>query len=130
MARKTTKPTAELDRIMADLPTIIAHVGVRLDATTTHMQALKKAGLIYATEWWRKDRKTPSLYLLYPSHVGEKRRRDYVGNDPGAVEDARAGIQRAKEFDGLAVERRQLEARLEQAADALKRATHILTGRW
>lgn len=130
MARKTNKPTAELDRIMVDLPTTIAHVGARLDAIATHMQALQKAGLIYATEWWRKDRKTPSLYLLYPSHVGEKRRRDYVGNDPKAVEDARAAIQRAKDFDGLAVEKRQLEGRLDQAADALKRATNILTGRW
>jgi hypothetical protein len=127
MTWKASEQAVELDRLMSGLSPIVASVGDRLDAIAGRMQVLQNAGLIYATEWWRKDRNT--LYLLYPSHVGEPRRRDYVGRDRLAIKNARDGIKRAKLFDGLDAEKKHLESRLDQAAEALARATYILTGR-
>lgn len=130
MARKTPHSyTADLDQVAARLPTLIASAGAKIEAIASRMAQLKKAGLIYATEHWRKDRKTGEpmyLYLLYPSHVGEKREREYIGCDPEKVAAARAGIQRGKEFDQLNKQHKLMQSNLHEAYNTLKRAQGLL----
>lgn len=134
MARKTSRTyTAELDQVASALPALIAAAGSKIEAISERMAQLKKAGLIYATEHWRKDRKTGEptyLYLLYPSHVGEKREREYVGCDPGKIQAARDGIQRGKEFDDLNRQHKLMQSNLHEAHNTLKRAQGLLTERW
>lgn len=117
---------SKLSKMSTQLPELIAS----LDAATTdlaqRMAALKAQGLIYATEHW-KDQKY--MVLLYPIQPGQPRKREYVGKDPAKVEDAKAKIQRAKEYDALAAKAKRLDEtlfegfrRLQEAASVLERA--------
>lgn len=133
MTRKAHGITAELGKIAASLPKLIAAADARSLAIVDRMAALEEAGLIYATEHWRRARKTGEpayLYLLHPSHAGELRRREYVGRDEQRIESAREGIQRAKEFDVLAEQHQYLQAQLEEACDTLRRAKRLLNQSW
>mgnify|MGYP003383497080 CR=1 FL=1 len=96
--------TAELAKLAADVPGLIDALETEIAEVVASMAELKKAGLIYATEHWRKDAKGEPkyFYLLYPQKNGEARRRDYVGCDAESIEKARAGIVRAGEYDKLA----------------------------
>ncbi|ELP8114103.1 hypothetical protein QTS20_004316, partial [Salmonella enterica] len=78
MATKTKKAhTAELVKLSAELPALIDALEVEIETVTQRMAALKKAGLIYASEHWRKDAEgNPKyFYLLYPQQPGEPRKR-------------------------------------------------------
>lgn len=84
MAPKTKKAhTAELVKLSAELPALIEALEVEIETVAQRMAALKKAGLIYASEFWRKDGDgTPKyFYLLYPQKPDEPRKREYVGCD-------------------------------------------------
>lgn len=94
------------------------------------MDELVRAGLIYATEYWRKgsDGNPKYFYLLYPQQPGEPRRREYVGCDTTRVEEARAGIQRAKEYDELAAHMAALAGRAQRVQGALHDACRYMNG--
>lgn len=133
------KHTAELAKLAADVPDLIDTLEGEVAQVVANMAALKKAGLIYATEHWRKEKPANApkdaegepkyLYLLYPQQPGEPRRRDYVGCDAGRIEEARAGIVRAEQYDRLAAEHSALECRMRRIADALREARHYLAGK-
>lgn len=108
MAKK--KETEELSRIVADLPKMIDALDKKIVAIVTRMDELKKAGLVYATEHWRRDNSgVPKyFYLLYPQQPGEKRRREYIGTDAAKIHAAQEGRQRAHEYDDLARDLRHL----------------------
>ncbi len=117
---------SKLSKMSTQLPDLIAS----LDAATTdlaqRMAELKAQGLIYATEHW-KDQKY--MTLLYPIQAGQPRKRVYVGKDPVKVEDAKAKIQRAKDYEALAAKAKRLDEtlmagfrRLQEAASVLERA--------
>lgn len=95
------------------------------------MDTLKKAGLIYANEHWRKDSEGQPkyFYLLYPQKQGEQRRRDYIGCDQERIESARRGIERAAEYDQLAAKLGRLTSRVYDVANALQEARRHLARR-
>lgn len=133
MARKTRETTTELSALAAALPPLIAAADARRKAITARMAKLERAGLIYATEHWRRDGKSGKpayLYLLHPSHAGEARKREYVGLDAKKIKLARDGIQRAKEFDELTSQHQHLQLQLSEAFDTLQRAYRLLNQQW
>lgn len=118
-----TSPTDDLDALAETLPAIIARQKEALAVRTREMQTLKREGLIYAAEHWRAKK---YLYLIFPSHNGERERR-YVGADESKVAEARAAIQRAKDYDRLAADVRSLEQCLARGRDSLQAAINNLT---
>lgn len=129
MATKN-KHTAELVKLAADVPALIDGLEGKIADVAGRMAALKKAGLIYATEHWRKgsDGEPKYLYLLYPQQPNEPRRREYVGCEVERIEEARAGIIRAVEYDKLAAQHSALACRARRVADALGDARRYLAG--
>ncbi|WP_272688280.1 hypothetical protein [Providencia sp. PROV041] len=134
MATKTNKAhTAELVKLSAELPALIDALEVEIQTVTQRMAALKKAGLIYASEHWRKDAEgNPKyFYLLSPQQPGEPRKREYVGCDADRIEEARAGIARAKEYDECGAVLAGLNSRVHHVIQAMQDARRYLTGkRW
>lgn len=121
--------TAELSKLAADMPPLIQALETELVNVAAGMAELERDGLIYATEHWRKDAKGEPkyLYLLFPQKLGEDRRRDYVGCDPEGIEHARAGIERAKQYDALAGRYAALAERVRAVSGALQDARRYLT---
>lgn len=132
MATKTKKAhTAELVKLSAELPPLIDALEVEIEAIAERMAGLKKAGLVYESEHWRKDGdgQPKYFYLLYPQQPGEPRKREYIGCDAKKIEDARAGIARAKEYDQLQAQLSTLTNRVHHVAQAMGEARRYLTGR-
>ena len=123
--------TAELVKLATDMPGLIDALENQIDQVAKSMVALKKAGLIYATEHWRKDAKgrPKYFYLLFPQKNGEARRRDYVGCDSESIEKARAGLTRANEYDIQAARYSALAVRVQRVAEALQDAHRHLTSK-
>lgn len=121
--------TAELVELAASVPKMIRAMEAEISGAVAGMAALEKAGLIYATEHWRKDAQGEPkyLYLLHPQKQGEERRRDYVGCDAQGIEDARAGIVRGQEYDKLAGKLSALTGRVRRVAEALEDARRHLS---
>lgn len=148
MATKTKKAqhTAELVKLSADLLPLIEALEVEIETVSERMAELKKAGIIYASEYWRKsappkkkgDTDAPQekgepkyFYLLYPQQPGEPRKREYIGCDPERIAEARQGIARAKEYDELATILAGLTSRVHHVTQAMHEARRYLTGkRW
>lgn len=124
MAIRPRNHTAALVELVADMPELIEALEAGIAKVVTEMAKLEEAGLIYATEHWRKDSKgNPKyLYLLYPQKNGEARRRDYVGCVAKEIAAARAGVVRAQEFDKLAGSYSALVTRANNIAEALNDA--------
>nr|CAC79150.1 hypothetical protein 15.4 kDa [uncultured bacterium] len=134
MATKTKKAqhTAELVKLSADLLPLIEALEVEIETVSQRMAALKKAGIIYASEHWRKEKGEPKyFYLLYPQQPGEPRKREYIGCDPERIAEARQGIARSKEYDELATILAGLTSRVHHVTQAMHEARRYLTGkRW
>ena len=130
MAKKKAH-TAELMKLAGELPALIEGLEAHIVAVSARMAELTKAGLIYATEHWRKDAdgNPKYFYLLYSQKPGEPRRRDYVGCDVAKIEEARAGIARAKEYDELAARLSSLSGRVHHVAGSLHDARRYLTSK-
>lgn len=128
---KTTKATAELVKLTAELPSLIEALDVEIQNVSARMAELEKEGLIYASEHWRKDDKGEPkyFYLLYPQQPGESRKREYIGCDEKRIEAARAAIARAKEFDRLNATLSSLNGRVHQVAQSMQEARRHLQGR-
>jgi hypothetical protein len=126
-----TPHTAELVNFTLTLPELINAVEVDITNVMKGMVILKKAGLIYATEYWRKDSdgEPKYLYLLHQQKQGELRKREYIGRDIARIEEVRAGIARAKEYDELAVRLANLKSRIRYVAGLLSEVTHQLSTR-
>lgn len=122
--------TAELMKLAGALPELIRALDAEIEKISGRMAELDSAGLIYATEHWRKgnDGNPKYFYLLYPQQPGEPRRREYVGCDTAKIEDARAGIQRAKEYDELAAHMAALAGRVQRVQGALCDACRYMSG--
>ena len=114
-----------LRQLAARLPRVIDAIGGELKAVSRRMAVLQRAGLIYASEHWRENK---YLYLIYPTHDGA-RRREYIGADTDRIAEARAGIERGKEFDQLSAKLKQLEASMNNGVAALQEAGRQL-GSW
>ncbi len=129
MTPRPKNHTAALVELVADMPELIGALESRIAKVVAAMAKLETAGLIYATEHWRKDNKGEPkyLYLLYPQKNGEARRRDYVGCDAKEIASARAGIVRAQEFDKLAGSYSALVTRANNIAETLNDARAYLT---
>lgn len=127
MAKKA-KHTGELAALVANMPQLIDELESNMAAVDAEMAELDKAGLIYATEHWRKDAdgEPKYFYLLYPQKPDEARRRDYIGSDAAKIEDARAGMRRAQEFDGLAAKLATMRSQVSQATQAIRDAARYL----
>jgi predicted ArsR family transcriptional regulator len=118
------KHTAELAKLAGAMPGLIDALEGEIAKVVVEMDALKNAGLIYASEHWRKgaDGKPKYFYLLYPQQHGAPRRRDYIGCSAAKIEEARAGIGRAEQYNRLAAKQEALEYRVRRIADALREA--------
>lgn len=88
------------------------------------MTALQQAGLIYASEYWRSDK---YLYLIYPSRDGQRERK-YVGADEAKIAEAKAAMQRAKDYDSLAAQASAIERKLFGGCGRLREAVALLSG--
>lgn len=97
------KETDSLSKVVKDLPDYIGALEEKIQAVSIKMARLKKAGLIYATEHWRRNNngEPKYFYLLYPLQAGEKRKRKYIGTDPKKIRSAQEAIQRSIEYDDL-----------------------------
>jgi len=123
---------AKLAKLADLLPASITELEGTINQVFARMAALKKEGLVYATEYWRKDGDgTPKYcYLLYAQQPGTPRRREYIGCDTDRIEEARAGIARAKTYDALAARMNGLRRRIDYAAAAMTEALrHLKPGR-
>lgn len=132
MASKTKKAhTAELVKLSAELPELINALEVEIESVSQCMAGLNKAGLIYASEHWRKDSEgTPKyFYLLYPQQPGEPRKREYIGCDTDRIEEARQGIARAKEYDECGAILSGLKSRVHHVIQAMQEARCYLIGK-
>lgn len=98
-----TQLSDELRKLAHEVPLLIGELSAEISSASTRMNVLRKAGLIYATEHWRKDREgVPKyLYLLYTHKQGEQRCRIYIGCDPERIAEARQGLSRASEYDQI-----------------------------
>jgi hypothetical protein len=121
--------TAELVKMAGELPALIEALEADIVAIAERMAELQAAGLIYATEHWRKDanQEPKYFYLLYPQKQGEPRKREYIGCDAARIAEARAGIGRAKEFDALAARLSSLKSRVKTVAGSLSDTCRFLT---
>lgn len=124
----SAKKVNALSKQAGSVPALIQEAKQKIDGVEKQLAALKKAGLIYASEHWRKDAQGDAkyFYLLYPSKVGEKRRREYVGCDAESIAKARAGMERAKQFDALSVQLSRMQYRLDEVGGVLNRLVHLL----
>lgn len=120
--------TAELILLAGELPALIQKMELDMDAVAIRMAGLKDAGLVYASEHWRKDNEGEPryFYLIYPQKQGEQRRREYVGCDQRKIEQARAGIARAKEYDELGGSLAKLSRYAQRASNSLQEARSFL----
>ena len=114
---------AELSKMSTQLPELIATLDAASTDLAQRMAELRAQGLIYATEHW-KDQKY--MTLLYPIQAGQPRKRVYVGKDPAKVQDAKAKIQRAKEYDALAAKAQRLDETLMEGFRRLQDAASVL----
>ena len=112
-----------LSAVAASLPGCIAKLDASRAEIAGKMDALKRLGLIYATEHM-KDGKY--LVLLYPIQSGEPRRREYVGKDPQKMQDAREAMQRARDYDALEAQAKRLDAVLYEGLGKLQDAARVL----
>lgn len=119
---------ADAQQIVHGLPSMLDQLADELAEVISRMEKLKNAGLIYAVEHWRKDAhgRPTYFYLNYPSHAGEKRRREYIGRDPARIEAAQAGIARASQYDQLAQVQAELEARIDRVTGTIRRARDLM----
>lgn len=120
---KTTKAVKDLEAVSALLPSLIDAQAARTAAFQEQMDALKKAGLIYANPHLRQGK---YFYLVYPVKNGGVRKREYVGIDPDKIAQAKASIERAKRYEALAAESRALDHQLTDAGQALQRLATTL----
>lgn len=120
---------SEVEALAEELPALIAAQKALLQVNEQQIASLSKAGLIYASEYWRDGK---YLYLIYPTETSGKRKREYIGCDPARIQAARDGIQRGKEYDRLSEEKRRIESRLLQGKFRLREAVNHLAGshRW
>ena len=120
--------TAELTLLAGELPALIQKIELDMDAVAIRMTGLKDAGLVYASEHWRKDHEGEPryFYLIYPQKQGEQRRREYVGCDQQKIDQARAGIARAKEYDELNCSLAKLSRCAQRASNSLREARSFL----
>ncbi len=108
-------PMTAVRDLAAQLPELILVREHELQNAKERMLTLKAAGLIYAAEHWRKGK---YLYLIYPQ-VNGQRERKYIGADPARIAEAKAGIQRAIEYDQLTAKVKSMESRLSMAQSHL-----------
>ena len=120
--------TAKLILLAGELPALIQKMELNMDAVAIRMTGLKDAGLVYASEHWRKDHEGEPryFYLIYPQKQGEQRRREYVGCDQHKIQQARAGIARAKEYDELSGSLAELSRCAQRASNSLQEACSFL----
>lgn len=116
----------DVESLANQLPALIAVQKAALAAKQSEMETLKNAGLIYANVHWRSGK---YLYLIYPSHDGQRERK-YIGANPAKIEAAHASIRRANEYDQLATEAGQIERKLQQGGERLRDAVAYLSGQW
>lgn len=120
--------TVELVRLVGELAPLVSILDQRIDQVLAKMTQLEKAGLINATEHWRKDGGLPKyMYLLHPQKPGARRQREYVGADPAKIARARAGMARAGEHAQLANQAAQLARDVRTIAENLRVAKHHLS---
>lgn len=130
MAKTKKAHTAELVKLSGEMPALIAALESEMQQLSDGMAELASAGLIYASEHWRKDSdgEPKYFYLLYPQQPGERRKREYVGCDPQKIEEARAGMARGREYDQLRTQLTALEGRIYHVQQAMTEARRYLTG--
>lgn len=112
-----TELGAQAGAALAEIAGQMEQIDNQLAKIAGQMADLKAAGLIYAGEHYREGK---YYYLIYPSQAGERRRREYIGLDPVRIEEAKAGIGRAKSYEALKKEAQSLEARLKAATYRLR----------
>lgn len=119
---------ADAQGMVHKLPILLDQLANELTDVVRRMETLKAAGLIYAVEHWRKDAAghPKYFYLNYPTHAGEKRRREYIGCDPARIEAAQAGIVRAGEYDQLAEKKAAIEARITRVTGTIRHARDLM----
>ena len=116
----------DVESLANQLSALIETQKAALVAKQSEMETLKNAGLIYANEHWRSGK---YLYLIYPSHDGQRERK-YIGANPAKIEAAKASIHRANMYDQLASEAGQIERKLQQGGERLRDAVAYLSGQW
>jgi hypothetical protein len=115
----------EVEKLADPLPALIEAEKATLAVKQNEMEALEKAGLIYANEHWRSGK---YLYLIYPSR-DRQRERKYIGADSDKIEAAQASIRRANEYDRLAIEAARIERILQQGCELLRGVIDCLSER-
>jgi hypothetical protein len=124
---KNLKEVANVAALAAALPDLIGKLRGELEEIQGRMATLKKAGLIYAGIHM-KDGKY--MVLVHPSEGGgDQRRREYIGNDPQKMQEARDAVQRAKDYEALGQEAQRLLGIVAEGHRALQEAIQTLSRR-
>lgn len=140
------EPSLELAMVETDPPAVaetkqaLAPIAVglvilleRREAIVVEMQELEEAGLCKATlvpEWRRSkngvEPRGPYYRLVYPTDERGYRRREYIGNKPERLAEAKAAIARYKRHSELTTELHWLEVDLNRIKDLLGRVQELL----
>lgn len=123
-AMQTPAAIQDLKESSAKLPALIVARATRLADLHERMSQLKQAGLIYAAAHWREGK---YLYLVHPVKKSGERKREYVGNDPAKIEEAKAALERAKQYDELEAKSGDLERQLMEVRRYLQNAISHLS---
>jgi hypothetical protein len=119
-----TKDIAALMTRVQKLPEKIDAIEAQIHGVQERMQALKKAGLIYASGHWRAQK---YFTLIYPQKDGVRPSPTYIGTDETKIQEALQGIERAKEYDRLKKIALEQASILSEASLSLSELESILT---
>jgi hypothetical protein len=114
----------DLQASSAKLPALIEAHAICLGDLQKRMVQLSEAGLIYAAPHWREGK---YLYLVHPVTNGGKRKREYIGTDQTKIEEAKAALERARQYDALEAKSRELARQLSEGLRYLQDAVGHLS---
>lgn len=127
--RRRDFATLEPQAVLIIVSQVITYLHTRrgaLDVQVIRLQALQP---VNATTYYRRDRQGAKryLYLNYPAHNGQPRRREYVGTDPTRQATALARLQAYDDLVQVQTEIREVDNRLAAITGHLARALFTAT---
>jgi len=114
-----------IDELLATIAANVQRIRASIEIERGEMIKLQEAGLIYAGTWYKNKK---YLYLVHPDRDGQGRQREYIGADEAKVNEALAGIERAKKYDKCAARKEWLERQLGSVAYQLRQARFASIG--
>lgn len=124
----------ELAKRLVTVLELLARLEEEAEATQAKIAKLKQSNMTDATIHWRKDRNGEAslMELLHHQdsdyHKQTGRRREYVGNDPQRIEEARERVRKFHKYQTLREEERVLTAKAQNIRRWIKQLEYQAFG--